>query len=104
MSVYRKDEIMEKTVLTPELEMYKGLSGTVVLSGMSVTVVVTNARKCYGRTDLYVEPTAGVGGIWVAHHKVLFDNPPIINEIVAVASKTIREQIAEASATRRLDI
>ena len=70
---------------------------------MFVTVVVTNARKCYGRTDLYVEPTAGVGGIWVAHHKVLFDNPPIIKEIVAVASKTIREQIAEA-ATRRTDI
>jgi hypothetical protein len=95
---------MEKNVLTPELEIYKGLSGTVVLSGMSVSVVVTDARKCYGRIDLRVEPSAGVGGTWVEHRKVLLDNPPIINEIIAVASKTIREQIAEASATRRTDI
>jgi hypothetical protein len=86
------------------LEIYKGLSGTVVLSGMSVSVVVTDARKCYGRIDLRVEPSAGVGGTWVEHRKVLLDNPPIINEIIAVASKTIREQIAEASATRRTDI
>jgi|APGre2960657404_1045060.scaffolds.fasta_scaffold19201_7 hypothetical protein len=95
---------MEKNVLTPELEIYKGLSGTVVLSGMSVSVVVTDARKCYGRIDLRVEPSAGVGGTWVEHRKVLLDNPPIINEIVALAGKTIREQIAEASATRRTDI
>ena len=94
---------MKNTVLTPELEAYKGLSGTVVLMGMSVAIVVTNARKCYGRTDLYVEPTAGVGGTWVEHRKVLLDSPPVINEIVALAGKTIREQIAEA-ATRSTDI
>ena len=95
---------MEKNILLPDLEAYKGLSGTVVLSGMSVTVVVTNARKCYGRTDLYVEPSAGVGGPWVEHRKVLLDSPPIINEIIALASKTIREQIAEAIATKHTDI
>jgi hypothetical protein len=95
---------MEKNVLLPDLEAYKGLSGTMSVMGMSVSVVVTDARKCYGRIDLRVEPSAGVGGTWVEHRKVLLDNPPIINEIVALAGKTIREQIAEASATRRTDI
>lgn len=49
---------------SPE-EIPRTLALLSVGDGMEVEVWVCQRRRCFGRTDLYVEPARGHGGKWV---------------------------------------
>ncbi len=37
----------------------------VVTGACTVQAIIQDARSSYGRTDVYVEPICGKGGVWV---------------------------------------
>lgn len=59
-----------------DYEAYKGMEGTIDVNGMRVNVIVTDARVCYGRFDLCVEPRSGVGFRWVDYRNVQLNGAP----------------------------
>lgn len=77
-----------------DTEAYKGLSGLVDVNGMKVSVRITDARVCYGRFDLCVEPKQGDGFRWIDYKNVeLSETPKPTGESTEEAPTTIREMI-----------
>lgn len=70
------DTILRQPNGSIDYEAYKGMEGTVDINGMSVNVVVTDARVCYGRLDLCVEPKSGVGFRWIDYKNVSLTETP----------------------------
>ncbi len=87
--------IVRKANGAVDTDAYKGLRGSISVQGMTIFVKVTDARQCYGRLDLCVEPLHGNGSRWMEHRKVeLSEAPkPTVAETTPVA--TVREQIAQ---------
>lgn len=84
-----------------DYDAYKGLEGTVDVNGMSVDVVITDARTCYGRFDLCVEPKSGHGFRWIDHRNVELKSRPtstVVNSLSFTdALKAVREAIPSIS-------
>lgn len=86
--------IVRKANGTVDTDAYKGLEGSISVQGMTILVRVTDARQCYGRLDLCVEPLHGTGSRWMEYRKVeLTDAPKPTVATTTVA--TVREQIAQ---------
>jgi len=49
---------------------YRGRTGRLFTDGLQIEVEVIDARRVYGRTDLYVAPVAGSGQRWVSLDRV----------------------------------
>jgi hypothetical protein len=77
-----------------DIDAYKGLTGVVDVNGMKVSVTVTDARVCYGRFDLCVEPKEGNGFRWIDYKNVELSNEPMSTMTsTKEAIPTIREMI-----------
>lgn len=89
------NEPLKKQNGSIDTDAYKGLSGVVDVNGMKVSVTVTDARVCYGRFDLCVEPKQGRGFRWIDYRNVeLSDSPKPSGETTSESTTpTIREMI-----------
>lgn len=87
--------IVRKANGAVDVDAYKGLEGIIGVQGMNIIVKVTDARQCYGRLDLCVEPIHGDGSRWVEYRKVELKSEPKPTEITATLAMTVREQIAQ---------
>ena len=98
--------IVRKANGAVDFDAYKGLEGSLVVTGMTITVKVIDASQSYGRLDLCVEPICGEGSRWVEYRKVELKSEPVPTEVATTPAITIREQIAqraiEASRTNGL--
>lgn len=88
---------------------YKGLTGTIDFDGLTVQVVVTDARLAYGRLDFRVTPKSGSGEKWVASKSVTTSPMPQQKEAVVLHMTsavdtpkvpTFRDEVALARANR----
>ena len=86
--------IVRKANGAVDTDAYKGLEGRIVVSGMTISVKVTDARQCYGRLDFCVEPLHGEGSRWMEHRKVELSSEPKPT-VEASTITTVREQIAQ---------
>ena len=78
-----------------DFDAYKGLEGSIGLTGMTFTVKVIDARQSFGRLDLCVEPLHGEGSRWMEYRKVELKSKPVRSKITTTEVTTVREQIAE---------
>lgn len=72
-----KTEIIRQVNGAIDYSAYKGLEATIDVNGMSVDVLVTDARVAYGRFDLCVEPKSGVGFRWIDYRNVSLKRQPV---------------------------
>lgn len=54
----------------PNLDDYKGRTGTIAVDDLMVEVKIADARLRFGHLDLLVTPVAGSGERWVEQHRV----------------------------------
>lgn len=87
--------IVRKANGAVDTDAYKGLEGNISVLGMTISVRVTDARQCYGRLDLCVEPLHGEGSRWLEHRKVELTNKPTPTATEVAPVITVREQIAQ---------
>ena len=87
--------IVRKANGAVDTDAYKGLEGSISVQGMTISVKVTDARQCYGRLDLCVEPLHGKGSRWMEHRKVELSEVPKPTVVDATPVVTVREQIAQ---------
>jgi hypothetical protein len=78
-----------------DFDAYKGLEGSIGLTGMTFTVKVIDARQSFGRLDLCVEPLHGEGSRWMEYRKVELKSDPVRSEITTTEVTTVREQVAQ---------
>jgi hypothetical protein len=78
-----------------DFDAYKGLEGSIGLTGMTFTVKVIDARQSFGRLDLCVEPLHGEGSRWMEYRKVELKSEPVRSEITTTEVTTVREQVAQ---------
>ena len=78
-----------------DFDAYKGLEGSIGLTGMTFTVKVIDARQSFGRLDLCVEPLHGEGSPWMEYRKVELKSEPVRSEITTTEVTTVREQVAQ---------
>jgi len=78
-----------------DFDAYKGLEGSIGLTGMTFTVKVIDARQSFGRLDLCVEPLHGEGSRWMEYRKVELKSKPVRSEITTTEVTTVREQVAQ---------
>lgn len=64
-----------------DLDSYKDRTGTIDVNGLSIGVVIKDARIRYGHLDFLVTPILGTGEKWMENHKVttLSTEKPSIN-------------------------
>ena len=84
-----------------DYEAYKGLEGVIDANGMSVNVVITDARVCYGRFDLCVEPKSGHGFRWVDHRNVQLSTTPTSKAIPTMTFTETLRAVREAQPTNK---
>lgn len=87
--------IVRKANGAVDTDAYKGLEGSIGVMGLTITVRVTDARQCYGRLDLCVEPLHGEGSRWMEYRKVELKSEPKPTEVATTSVITVREQIAQ---------
>jgi hypothetical protein len=78
-----------------DFDAYKGLEGSIGITGMTFTVKVIDARQSFGRLDLCVEPLHGEGSRWMEYRKVELKSEPVRSEITTTEVTTVREQVAQ---------
>ena len=78
-----------------DFDAYKGLEGSIGLTGMTFTVKVIDARQSFGRLDLCVEPLHGEGSRWMEYRKVELKSKPVRSEITTTEVTTVRGQVAQ---------
>lgn len=54
-----------------DADAYKNLVGNIIIDGLTIEVVVMDARLIYGRLDFSVTPKSGNGTKWVSAAKVM---------------------------------
>jgi hypothetical protein len=90
------NDLLKKPNGSIDTDAYKGLTGVVDVNGMKVSVIVTDARVCYGRFDLCVEPKQGRGFRWIDYRNVELSSQPkpssTSTEVIST-TPTIREMI-----------
>lgn len=64
-------DIILKSNGSLDADTYKNLVGNIVIDGLTVQVVVMDARLVYGRLDFSVTPKSGNGTKWVSALKVM---------------------------------
>lgn len=87
--------IVRKANGAVDTDAYKGLEGNISVLGMTISVRVTDARQCYGRLDLCVEPLHGEGSRWLEYRKVELIKEPTPKAVEVAPVITVREQIAQ---------
>lgn len=87
--------IVRKANGAVDTDAYKGLEGNISVLGMTISVRVTDARQCYGRLDLCVEPLHGEGSRWLEYRKVELTKEPTPKAVEVAPVITVREQIAQ---------
>jgi len=87
--------IVRKPNGTVDFDAYKGLEGSIGLTGMTFTIKVIDARQSFGRLDLCVEPLNGEGSRWMESRKVELKSEPVPTEVIPTQAMTVREQIAQ---------
>ena len=88
-------KIVRKPSGVIDFDAYKGLEGSIGITGMTFTVKVIDARQSFGRLDLCVEPLYGEGSRWMEYRKVELKSEPVRSKITTTEVTTVREQIAE---------
>ena len=88
-------KIVRKPSGVIDFDAYKGLEGSIGITGMTFTVKVIDARQSFGRLDLCVEPLHGEGSRWMEYRKVELKSEPVRSKITTTEVTTVREQIAE---------
>lgn len=88
-------KIVRKPSGVIDFDAYKGLEGSIGITGMTFTVKVIDARQSFGRLDLCVEPLHGEGSRWMEYRKVELKSKPVRSKITTTEVTTVREQIAE---------
>jgi hypothetical protein len=89
--------IVRKANGAVDTDAYKGLEGSIGVMGLTIIVRVTDARQCYGRLDLCVEPLHGEGSRWMEHRKVELKSEPKPTEVAITVREQIAQRVIEAS-------